>query len=81
MFFLAIDAFYVFSASFIWIPILDESYDTPISNLFTSIRDASDFPVSLQAESTLGILLAALVGITAAEFVGYWAHRVYVDSP
>jgi sterol desaturase/sphingolipid hydroxylase (fatty acid hydroxylase superfamily) len=73
---LTIDAFYVLSATYIWYPILDENYDTPISNLFTSIRDASGFPIRLEAESTLGILFAAIVALIAAELIGYWAHRV-----
>lgn len=73
---LAIDAFYVLSASFIWFPILDENYDTPISNLFTSIREASGFPFSLEAESALGILAFAIVALVAIEFISYWAHRL-----
>jgi len=73
---LAIDAFYVFSAFFIWYPILDKNYDTPISDLFTYIHDASGFPFRLDAETTLGILVAAIVGIIAREFIGYWAHRL-----
>jgi sterol desaturase/sphingolipid hydroxylase (fatty acid hydroxylase superfamily) len=73
---LTIDAFYVLSATYIWYPILDENYDTPISNLFTTIRDASGFPIRLEAESTLGILFAAIVALIAAELIGYWAHRV-----
>ena len=67
---LVIDAFYVLSASFIWFPILDETYDTPISNLFESIRDSSGFPFRLEAETTLGVVLAAIVASSASELIG-----------
>ena len=73
---LTIDAFYVFSASFIWYPILDANYDTPISDLFTFIRDTSGFPFRLEADTTLVMLVAAIVGLVAVEFIGYWAHRL-----
>ena len=70
------DLFWLFGTYLIWVPIYDRAYDTPISNLFASIRDASGFPVSLEAETTVGLLLAALVAVFAAEFIGYWAHRL-----
>lgn len=70
------DLFWLVGTYLIWAPIYNQAYDTPISNLFASIRDASGFPLRLQADTTLGLLVAALVGIFAAEFIGYWAHRL-----
>ncbi len=72
---LAEDAFWVLATYFIWAPIYDDTYDTPISNLFATLRDASGFPFRLEAESTIGLLAVSLVGIFAIEFIGYWLHR------
>ena len=73
---LAEDAFWVLGTYFIWVPIYDEAYDTPISNLFSSLRDASGFPFRLEAETTAGLLIIAIVGICAIEFIAYWLHRM-----
>ncbi|PCJ25573.1 MAG: hypothetical protein COA96_07050 [SAR86 cluster bacterium] len=73
---LAEDSFWLFGTYIIWVPIYDVAYDTPISELFTSLRDASNFPLRLEAQTTFGILLAAMVGVFAKEFIAYWAHRL-----
>lgn len=70
------DLFWVACSFLIWGPIYDDAYDTPISNLFTLLRDNSGFPFRLEAETTGGLLFAAFIAIIAAEFIGYWAHRV-----
>jgi sterol desaturase/sphingolipid hydroxylase (fatty acid hydroxylase superfamily) len=70
------DLFWVTCTFLIWGPIYDEAYDTPISNLFALLRDSSGFPFRLEAETTGGLLVAAFIAIFAAEFIGYWAHRV-----
>ena len=70
------DAFWVLSGTFIWAPIYDENYDTPISLLFERIRDASGFPFALEANTVLGLLFVALIGIISIEFISYWAHRL-----
>lgn len=70
------DLFWLAATFLIWGPIYDQAYDTPISNLFASIRDASGFPVRLEAETVGGLLLAAMAGVFAAEFIGYWLHRL-----
>lgn len=70
------DAFWVFATYLIWVPIYDEYYDTPISNAFTALREASAFPYRLEADTVPGLLVAAMVGIIAIEFIAYWAHRV-----
>jgi sterol desaturase/sphingolipid hydroxylase (fatty acid hydroxylase superfamily) len=73
---LAEDLFWLTGTYLIWVPIYDEAYDTPISNLFAALRDSSGFPFRLEAETTGGLLFAALIAIFAAEFIGYWAHRL-----
>ncbi len=70
------DAFWVFATYLIWVPIYHEYYDTPISNAFALLREASAFPFRLEADTITGLLAAAMVGILAAEFIGYWAHRI-----
>lgn len=70
------DLFWLLGTYLIWVPIYDRAYDTPISNLFTTIRDASGFPIRLEADTAAGLILAALVAVFAAEFIGYWAHRL-----
>ena len=73
---LAEDAFWVFGTFVIWAPIYDRAYDTPISNLFASLRDASGFPFALEADTVGGLVIAALIGIFATEFIAYWLHRL-----
>jgi len=73
---LAVDTFWVFGTYLIWVPIYDEYYDTPISNAFAALREASAFPFRLEADTIPGLLGAAMVGIVAVEFIGYWAHRL-----
>ncbi|MFT4814998.1 MAG: sterol desaturase/sphingolipid hydroxylase (fatty acid hydroxylase superfamily) [Pseudohongiellaceae bacterium] len=70
------DLFWVACSFLIWGPIYDDAYDTPISNLFTLLRDNSGFGFRLEADTTGGLLVAAFIAIFAAEFIGYWAHRV-----
>jgi sterol desaturase/sphingolipid hydroxylase (fatty acid hydroxylase superfamily) len=41
-----------------------------------TIRDSSGSPFLLEPSSTLGLLLAALIGLIASEFIGYWAHSI-----
>ena len=73
---LAEDTFWVLATYFIWVPIYDKRYDTPISSVFTSLREMSGFPYRLEAETITGLLVASMVGVFAIEFIGYWAHRV-----
>ena len=70
------DAFWVGCAYLVWYPIYDEYYDTPISEAFAALREASALPVTLAPESTLGLLGAALAALLASEFVYYWLHRL-----
>ena len=73
---LAEDAFWVFATYLVWVPIYDEYYDSPISSAFSALRDASSFPFSLEADTITGLLVAAMIGVIAIEFIGYWAHRI-----
>jgi sterol desaturase/sphingolipid hydroxylase (fatty acid hydroxylase superfamily) len=73
---LAEDLFWLVGTFLIWAPIYDQAYDTPISNLFESVREASGFPFRLEAATPGGLLIAALIGVFAAELIGYWTHRL-----
>jgi sterol desaturase/sphingolipid hydroxylase (fatty acid hydroxylase superfamily) len=73
---LAEDSFWVLATYLIWVPIYDEHYDTPISTMFASLRDASGFPYRLEADTVTGLVAAALAGVFAIEFIAYWLHRV-----
>jgi sterol desaturase/sphingolipid hydroxylase (fatty acid hydroxylase superfamily) len=73
---LAEDTFWVLTIFFIWVPIFDEHYDTPVSNLFFYLRETSGFPFRLEANSVAGLMGMAMLGVFAIEFIGYWAHRL-----
>ena len=72
----AVDTFWVLTTYLIWYPFYDQYYDTPISKLFASLRDTLQFPYRLEADTTIGLVGAALIGVFAVEFIGYWAHRL-----
>lgn len=72
---LAEDSFWVLATYLIWLPLYSDYYQSPISLGFEWIRDASAFPFALEAETIPGLVLAALVGILASEFIYYWIHR------
>lgn len=73
---LAEDAFWVLATYLIWLPLYADYYETPISQGFDWLREASAFPFALQAETIPGLLLAAMIGIFASEFIYYWIHRL-----
>ena len=70
------DLFWLACSFLIWGPIYDDAYETPISNAFALLRDSSGFGFRLEADTVGGLLVAAFIAIFAAEFIGYWAHRV-----
>ncbi len=70
------DVFWVLSGLFIWLPLYDEYYDTPISDAITALRETLGLPFTLAPTSTLGLLFTAFIALIAAEFIGYWAHRI-----
>ena len=70
------DVFWVGCAYLIWFPIYAEYYDSPISDAFTALRDASAIPITLAPESTLGLVAAALGALLTSEFIYYWLHRL-----
>lgn len=70
------DMFWLVSSLIIWVPILEEYYDTPIAAFFSYIRETSSFPIQLTAESTLGLFFVAMFGVFLVEFIGYWVHRL-----
>lgn len=73
---LAEDAFWVLATYLIWLPLYADYYESPISHAFEWLRDASSFPLALQAETVPGLFLAAMIGIFASEFIYYWIHRL-----
>ncbi|HSG91426.1 MAG TPA: sterol desaturase family protein [Pseudomonadales bacterium] len=73
---LAEDAFWVLGVYLVWTPIYADYYETPISEAFVWLRDASAFPFRLEAETTLGLMLMAMIGIMLSEFIYYWLHRL-----
>lgn len=70
------DAFWVLATYFVWAPIYGAWYDTPISEAFVWLRERSGLPLRLEADTTGGLLLAALVAVFVSEFVYYWLHRL-----
>ena len=70
------DAFWVGCVYLIWAPLYSDYYDTPISDAFSWLRDASLLPFKLEATTTLGLMGAALVGVFVSEFIYYWLHRL-----
>ena len=70
------DLFWVLGTFVIWAPIYGDYYDTPISNAFVWLREASALPLSLGAETTGGLVIAALIAIFASELIYYWLHRL-----
>lgn len=70
------DSFWVLATYMIWVPLYDEYYDTPISDAFDWLREASAFPVTIQAETTLGLLSMAFLAMLMVEFIYYWLHRI-----
>lgn len=69
------DAFWLFTAAYIWIPLVSDYYSTPIEDAFGWIRDNSFIPVTLEASTIPGLILCAVVVQTVSEFIYYWIHR------
>lgn len=70
------DVFWVGCVYLIWAPLYGDFYDTPVSDAFVWLREASFVPFSLDATTTLGLMVAALAGIFVSEFIYYWLHRL-----
>ena len=70
------DSFWVLATYIIWVPLYDEYYDIPIANAFIWLRETSTFPVTIQAETTLGLLAMAFAAMMMIEFIYYWIHRI-----
>jgi len=73
---LAEDVFWVSATYLIWLPIYDVHYDSPISELFSSLREQSGFQFSLETDSMFGLLGFAIIAAFTKEFIGYWLHRM-----
>ena len=72
---LAEDALWLACSGLIWAPLYDDYYRTPISDAFDWIRDLSALPFSLQPETAVGLVVAAVFARTCSEFIYYWLHR------
>ena len=69
------DIFWIFTAAYIWIPLISDYYRTPISDAFEWIRENTFVPITLEATTIPGLILCAVVAQTAAEFIYYRIHR------
>lgn len=70
------DVFWVASGLLIWVPIYDDYYDTPISDAFSALREASGLPLQLAGDSVAGLMIAAFCAVLVSEFIYYWLHRL-----
>ena len=69
------DAFWLFTAAYIWIPLISDYYSTPIEDAFGWVRENSFIPVTLEASTIPGLILCAVLVQTISEFLYYWIHR------
>jgi len=70
------DAFWVLGTYLVWVPLYDVFYDTPIAAAMIQLRESSGFSFALEASTVPGLFGMALIASFAAEFIGYWAHRL-----
>ena len=63
------DAFWLFTAAYIWIPLVSDYYSTPIEDAFGWVRDNSFIPVTLEASTIPGLILCAVIVQTLSELV------------
>ena len=69
------DAFWIFTAAYIWVPLITDYYSTPIESAFEWVRDNSFIPITLEASTIPGLILCAIFIQTTSEFIYYWIHR------
>lgn len=77
---MAEDTFWLAFAAFVWIPIYDDFYETPISRGFEALRELSPLALSLDPATFWGLVGAALFAKTVKSFVYYWLHRAQHES-
>lgn len=70
------DGFWVFGTYLIWVPLYERFYDTPIANSLMALRESLGVSFAFEASTIAGLFGLALVASMAAEFIGYWAHRL-----
>ncbi|MFT6990781.1 MAG: sterol desaturase/sphingolipid hydroxylase (fatty acid hydroxylase superfamily) [Paraglaciecola sp.] len=73
---LAEDVFWVSATYLIWLPIYDEHYSTPISDLFNSLRDQSGLSLNFDGYGMFGLVAVAILLMFLKEFISYWLHRM-----
>ncbi|MEM9386168.1 MAG: sterol desaturase family protein [Pseudomonadota bacterium] len=72
---MAEDAFWLAFAGLLWVPLYSDYYRTPISDAFKALRDMAPLQISLQPQSVLGLIGAAILVMSISSFVYYWLHR------
>lgn len=77
---MAEDAFWLAFAGILWIPLYSDYYETPISEGIRTLRDMTPLNISMQPESAIGLVVAALSIMIISSFVYYWLHRVQHES-
>lgn len=74
------DLFWIGTVFFIWAPIFNEFYDTPVSEAFVWVREASALPALLDTDGVLGLMSAAFAAAFISEFIYYWLHRLQHET-
>lgn len=77
---MAEDAFWLAFAGLVWAPILTDYYETPLSEGFKAVRDMAPLQITLDPQSVLGLLGAAVLVRMVSGFIYYWLHRVQHES-
>lgn len=77
---LAEDFFWLGFAAFLWIPLIGNYYETPVSEGFKAIRDRSTMDISVAPETVWGLVGAAILLRIGSSFIYYWFHRVQHES-
>ena len=77
---LAEDGFWLVFGALLWIPLISDWYETPISEGFNAIRDRSMLETTVAPDSALGLVIAATAIRIMSSFIYYWLHRVSHES-
>lgn len=77
---LAEDGFWLASGGLLWGPLISDFYRTPISEGFKAVRDMAPLNISLEADTVLGLISAALLIRICSGFIYYWLHRVQHET-
>jgi len=73
---LARDTVWVLSNIFLWIPLITKYYDGAMQQAFSALRSQLGVSMTMEANSVLGLIAMAFLGLFITEFIGYWIHRL-----